>query len=386
MENNYSRYIHIIEEFKKCNFENGKHVEPNFFSVAGFPHRENVMSNILQFFFDTDAEHGFNNLWLKALILAYNDKNPSEVIKCAGIKTLEAPEKEYSNGSDKRIDLLINCYDVVIVIENKIDATLYNDLHTYTKMVENYIKDKKLPNPKVVKIVLSLSPIKEKIKDGYINITYEDLFNKISGIINQYEIQGKWAILMDEFIDNLKQEKETSVMNNDMNWIQFVNNNNEDIKALINKYEVETRSRLDFLRAINECLSDLTVDHGVFSYYSSSYMSQYCDIKMDGGKNLVVETCLLRMPTNKKFERYDHLYICLWRRKDKNYNFDEILKALGKENAEKAVTTDRNSWGVHYALDQIELNNKTLDANDIANKIRNYVQIISEYVNKLNNK
>ena len=69
-----------------------------------------------------------------------------------------------------------------------------------------------------------------------------------------------------------------------------------------------------------------------------------------------------------------------------NYNFDEILKALGKENAEKAVTTDKNSWGVHYALDQIELNNKTLDANDIANTIRNYVQIISEYVNKLNNK
>ena len=43
-----------------------------FFDVTGFPHYENVISNILAFFFDTNEEHGFKDLWLKSLFECYN--------------------------------------------------------------------------------------------------------------------------------------------------------------------------------------------------------------------------------------------------------------------------------------------------------------------------
>ncbi len=45
-----------------------------FFDVSGFPHYENVISNILAFFFDVNEEHGLKDLWLKSLFECYNIK------------------------------------------------------------------------------------------------------------------------------------------------------------------------------------------------------------------------------------------------------------------------------------------------------------------------
>ena len=46
----------------------------NYFSVSGYPHYENVVSNILSFFFDPEKEHDFGDLWIKSLFECYNEK------------------------------------------------------------------------------------------------------------------------------------------------------------------------------------------------------------------------------------------------------------------------------------------------------------------------
>ena len=198
-----------------------KHVDTksaNYFDVTGFPHYENVVSNVLCFFFDTKEEHGFEDLWIKSLIEAFNDKTP---VLCNLENTSTADiKREYSNGSEKRIDLLVDCGDEVIIIENKIYARLYNDLDVYEKMTENYIGDS---NNKTIgpKIVLSLYEIKDFDNAcGFINVTYDELISKIEKNWGDYQSAQKWEIFAREFIDNLKSLKGVIDMEFDKEWLE----------------------------------------------------------------------------------------------------------------------------------------------------------------------
>ncbi|MDT8392013.1 MAG: hypothetical protein RRC34_16045 [Lentisphaeria bacterium] len=47
---------------------------PTLMDIAGFPHWENVYSNILAFFLDGSREHGFGNLMVRAMLEAYFQK------------------------------------------------------------------------------------------------------------------------------------------------------------------------------------------------------------------------------------------------------------------------------------------------------------------------
>ena len=46
--------------------------EPTFMEIAGYPHFENVCSNILQFYLQPSNEHGFGTLLLDSLFTLIN--------------------------------------------------------------------------------------------------------------------------------------------------------------------------------------------------------------------------------------------------------------------------------------------------------------------------
>lgn len=55
-------------------FEGAPPPPPTLMDIAGFPHWENVYSNILAFFLDGSREHGFGNLMVRAMLEAYFQK------------------------------------------------------------------------------------------------------------------------------------------------------------------------------------------------------------------------------------------------------------------------------------------------------------------------
>ena len=59
-----------------------------FFDVAGFPHYENVLSNILAFFFYTNEEHNLKDLWIKSLFECYNMRANTH-IECGEFEEIE---------------------------------------------------------------------------------------------------------------------------------------------------------------------------------------------------------------------------------------------------------------------------------------------------------
>ena len=64
--NDYKKFVELINLFKSHHFSIKEEKETNIFDITGYPHYENVASNILKFFFDTNEVHGYRDLWLRS--------------------------------------------------------------------------------------------------------------------------------------------------------------------------------------------------------------------------------------------------------------------------------------------------------------------------------
>jgi hypothetical protein len=134
-----------------------------FMEVSGYPHYENVCSNILAFYFNPAEEHGLKDLLLSAFLRM---AGKPEVV----IPQNVSPRREYSTTSGNRLDVLLDCEAFTIGIENKIFHGLKNDLKDYAKVINAFGKGKDV----VIKAVLGLKPIEDKslLKDDFVSYTY----------------------------------------------------------------------------------------------------------------------------------------------------------------------------------------------------------------------
>ena len=171
----------------------------SFIDVAGFPHYENVCSNILAFYLNAENEHGLGNLFFSSLMsLANSDESLPDKIQI---------ERERYTDNGGRLDLVIETSNQLVGIENKIFHTLINDLEDYSSSLESWNKDSDL---KIVKIVLSIK--KENPNNGFICITYSQLWERVRERLGEYVTTAsqKWLLYLLDFmnsIDNLSGEK-----------------------------------------------------------------------------------------------------------------------------------------------------------------------------------
>ncbi len=205
-----------------------------FLEISGYPHYENVCSNILQFYLEPNNEHGLKDLVLKSLV-QLADKNFS--VDCS-FEHVEV-YRELQTLADNRLDLLVTTEKCVIGIENKIFHLLNNDLHDYSMTVKsNCHHNAKTP----INIILSLSKLSdqkdiEKAKaDDFINITYEDLFTAIRKDIGNYlsDSNTPYLIYLTDFMKSIQNLKPTT-MENKVLW-KFFNDNSEIVQELTDQY------------------------------------------------------------------------------------------------------------------------------------------------------
>ena len=83
---------------------------------------EEICSRILEFYFQPNNKHGFRNLWFRSLC---------ELLRCDWDDAFEMRTRteEYTFGADdknKKIDIVIETPFLIVAIENKIGASLYN--------------------------------------------------------------------------------------------------------------------------------------------------------------------------------------------------------------------------------------------------------------------
>lgn len=254
MTDKTENYEILLSEFAKLPPQKTR--EESFISICGFPSREKVSSNILAFFLDTHKEHNLKNLFVKSLL------------ESVGLNAEDYPEDfesktEECTNNGKYIDLLLRSEQINIVIENKLYADLYNDLHDY------YEKAKEEDKEEPIGIVLSLFPIDEsKKKNGSENfkfVTYEDFFSKVKENIGNYleEANPKYIPFLLDYFNNIGNLKRGDNM--DKEFLEFLRKNDNEKLSLefIGKIE-EFRSNLrDIVKEVSQLIRDKIEDKNV---------------------------------------------------------------------------------------------------------------------------
>ena len=378
MEVNYESLKTIVDSFKKADIKTSKVVQDkNIFEIAGYPHYENVISNILSFFFDTKEQHGYEDCWIKSLVNCYLKKRPRIDIYSDSISTSNI-EREYSNGSEKRIDLLIDCDSFLVLIENKIYASFYNDMDTYEIMAKNYLNLHEKDNVPVLKIVLSLTSVNNIKQDDVINIKYDEMIAEFEKNKKDYRVPIKWQTLNDEFIENIKRREKNMEVNND--WIEFAENNAKDVGKLIDVYNESCRERFDFCKKLWKAVKeqDESLDVGTYSGGRvDPYYSTYLNIKVNDYSTICIETYVMKKPTKKSFEDYSKVYVALWTREPIAKRTWEYLSTFViKMDVKSALKHESDGWKQQFILQMISLSDVNIDK--LANDIIEYARAIKK--------
>ena len=326
-----------------------------FFDVSGFPHYENVMSNILAFFFDPTEEHALKDLWLKSLFECYNDKANSNI----QLGEFEEIEREHSTDERKRLDIIISLDDTVIAIENKIYATPYNPFDMYHREILNYCNNEK----QIVEILLSLNKEENqhtKYNTTFYNITYKDLIGRVKLNLGNYIIDAneKWLLFMKEILNNIENLGGTCNMN--IEWQRFLKDNENSIQKFFENYQNDINNKKIWIKNLVSLLTEkieannLGLEIGLYDGRSSDYFSLYINVKK-GNYMLALEPCV-----SKKDPAY--LVIALWNRDNKKYDYAEELNKL-KDKFADTVIVDFSNWGKTLILEKYDFEKDlTLDA------------------------
>ena len=219
--------------------------------IAGYPHYENVCSNILKFYLNPKNEHGLNDLVLNSLLqLVQKDfhfDNEFEEIEIY---------REYRTINDNRLDLLILTNNFAIGIENKIFHHLHNDLTDYNETIKSKCNNSRKP----VSLVLSLNKLTsqedlQKVNtNNFVNVTYDQFFQNIKQRIGGYlgESNISYVNHLTDFIRSIE-NLTLETMENKSLWT-FFKNNAETVKDLTNSFNDYRKSLYQKIYLLKEIL------------------------------------------------------------------------------------------------------------------------------------
>lgn len=218
-------YEKLLENFSKIYKE--KSNKQTIFEISGFPHWENVSSNVLAFFFNPTKEHKLDDLLIKSLFQSIDAK-----ITLGNLRNTKV-FREYSTEQGGRLDILIINENFVIGIENKIYASLYNDLENYSQTIDKVAENNEIDKDKIFKIVLSIKD--EKPGHSFINVTYSALFQNIRNNIADYvfDSDNKYLSFLFDFITTFEKP---NYMDNYNELVKFFEDNSDQIDKLVSNY------------------------------------------------------------------------------------------------------------------------------------------------------
>ena len=339
-------YISILEDFKNIKSNINK-IELDFFSVSGYSHYENVISNILSFYLDSNEEHNMKDLWVASLISAYNKNSKKEVLDENFYDTNNI-EREKQTDKGGRIDLYLEANDYHIIVENKIYHDLGNDLDDYNSTIFNKYK---LDQSNMINIVLSLNKIENSLPVNFVNITYDDLFCEIKLKIGKYlpNINQKWFLFMTELMKNIEKLKggQTMELNRELQEIYKDSEKEEKLQKLLDNVSNDFDAKAEFLKnVINEIKAKKNDDKiEVYNYRCrkgliDDYMSAVIDIKINDNEIITIE------PHIERAKHPNLLHLAIWNRTKMNYEENyKIIKDVIKDKYSIKEVDDIHGWG-----------------------------------------
>ena len=220
-------------------------IEPTLLEIGGYPHYENIISNILAFYIDFTNNHGLGDLIYKSLYQLIVEDGNYKMPNSIDI------EREVYVGNG-RIDILIITDELIIGIENKIkDKKGDNPLEEYEAYINQLpIEEEKEREKNRFGVILSVWNKKPRI-NFFKNIVYEKLFKKIRENDKQKLLKSEnlYIKFLSELITTIERIKNKNEMKkNELSYL--IENKNDIIKLnkLLSKYFTDIRIKLNDLR------------------------------------------------------------------------------------------------------------------------------------------
>lgn len=272
----------LIKKYKLAN-ESRDSLEETYFEICGFPHYENVVSNVLAFFFDHENNHNLNGLVARSLLEAAHMSELTTDLQFL-------VEREVQTDSRGFIDILLKNDTCTIVIENKIWAKLTNNLEDYIESAKKHVET---ADAEVVGIVLSMRSIETKHPD-FINVTYSEFLSKIRSNIGDYVTHNATQNfnLLIHLINTLENLESGVQMNNE--FVQFVRENPrkvEDFAAELKKYHANLR---EIVKRVNAIVTDKVQDIDLKQWHVRTLpkLHDICvsDFKTKNNKDIAIDS------------------------------------------------------------------------------------------------
>lgn len=215
-----------LENFFNLPFPENNESETTYLDIVNIQTKENINSKIYEYY----LKHNITSDWFITALLELIEEKSKKGIDIANYKVFT----EYSTLDKKgRIDLIVESLESnsVIIIENKINHVLNNDLNNYWNTFLNYDDCNK------VGVVLSLSNT-EFINPNFINITHLEWITKIENLIAFDLLTLRDKIHLEDFIINIKNITFQNTMNDN---IKFYLDHSKKIEQAIDYKEQAAR-------------------------------------------------------------------------------------------------------------------------------------------------
>ena len=260
--------------------------EPTFMEIAGYPHFENVCSNILAFYLQPSNNHGLGTLFLDVLATLVNAE-----IEIDG-QAVDVRREELTDNQN-RIDLVIESDNYIFGIENKIYADPYNPFCDYSQYLESLSGGRQ-----VYKILLSLRSIQpfSQLCDFY-PISYEIFFQTVLAKIGSsfLTVHEPHTTFLRDFIQTMQNLQQTNTM--DLQRLEYFRDNQQNITALldeVDEFRKDMRMKTQQLREVVtfENTSNCHIESGLWRSSKDLIDVNWYLVKLNDSLWLPLDVCL----------------------------------------------------------------------------------------------
>ncbi len=273
----------LLDDFKKLP---GRIERPQtFMEIAGYPHYENVCSNILAFFMDPEESHGLGTLVLDALVSAGNIAAADEEVN-SNISV----EREVSTSAGNRIDILIESDTQAVLVENKIYASVNNPFDDYSAYLDQ-IADGRTKH----KLLLTLDPTSEGSKWDFENLTYEEFVEQIRSLLGHH-VSGadtRHLTMFLDFLNTLENLQKGSRM--DSRFVNLLAEQHEDAENFLVEIEAfrkDLRKKVRELRSLINIEKYISIKQSFDRPTTSLYADLIHDVPVSESLTVRIETSI----------------------------------------------------------------------------------------------
>lgn len=211
---NYSKIENLITDsrFQELKFRQER---TNVFTIVGQTHTEHWHSSFISWLLDPHSSMRLGHFPLARLLCLYMIKNPDCGFTLRDIyswnldKVKFQTEKDASmNGKKRSIDVYGESDELILVIENKVNAREnYNNSSTgQTQDYYDYVEAHKTEKQRVLYFFITADCKQNSYADMYVQITYQEMYDSIiEKCIEHPQVSEDGKYLLEQYAANLRE-------------------------------------------------------------------------------------------------------------------------------------------------------------------------------------